>query len=57
MEAVIRRVTLDAARDDVASGPTVMLDSPGGSVLSMEVGPNGRIYFSDASAIYRLRPA
>ena len=53
----IRRVTLDAARDDVASGPTVMLDSPGGSVLSMEVGPNGRIYFSDSSAIYRLRPA
>jgi glucose/arabinose dehydrogenase len=53
----LRRVTLDAARDDVASGPTVMLDSPGGSVLSMEVGPNGRIYFSDANAIYRLRPA
>jgi glucose/arabinose dehydrogenase len=53
----IRRVSLDAARDDVASGPTVMLDSPGGSVLSMEVGPNGRIYFSDFSAIYRLRPA
>jgi glucose/arabinose dehydrogenase len=53
----IRRVTLDAARDDVASGPTMMLDSPGGSVLSMEVGPNGRIYFSDYSAIYRLRPA
>ena len=53
----IRRVTLDAGRDDVASGPTVMLDSPGGSVLSMEVGPNGRIYFSDFSAIYRLRPA
>ena len=53
----IRRVTLDGARDDVASGPTVMLDSPGGSVLSMEVGPSGRIYFSDFSAIYRLRPA
>jgi aldose sugar dehydrogenase len=53
----IRRVTLDAARDDVASGPTVMLDSPGGSVLSMEVGPGGRIYFSDFNAIYRLRPA
>jgi glucose/arabinose dehydrogenase len=53
----IQRVSLDAARDDVASGPTVMLDSPGGSVLSMEVGPNGRIYFSDFSAIYRLRPA
>ena len=53
----IRRVTLDGARDDVASGPTVMLDSPGGSVLSMEVGPNGRIYFSDSSAIYRLRSA
>jgi aldose sugar dehydrogenase len=53
----VRRVTLDAARDDVASGPTTMLDSPGGSVLSMEVGPSGRIYFSDGGAIYRLRPA
>jgi hypothetical protein len=41
----------------VASGPAVMLDPPGGSVLSMEAGPSGRIYFSDFSAIYRLRPA
>jgi glucose/arabinose dehydrogenase len=54
---LIRRVTLDPARDDVASGPAVMLDPPGGSVLSMEAGPSGRIYFSDFSAIYRLRPA
>jgi glucose/arabinose dehydrogenase len=54
---LVRRVTLDAARDDVASGPNTMLDAPGGSVLSVEVGPNGSIYFSDFNAIYRLRDA
>ena len=32
-----------------------MLTAPGGSILSMEVGPNGSIYFSDSSTIYRLR--
>jgi len=42
---LLRRVVLDAARDD----------APGGSILSMEVGPNGSIYFSDSSSIYRLR--
>ena len=30
-----------------------VLDAPGG-VYSMETAPNGRIYFSDAQAIYRL---
>lgn len=52
---LVRRVTLDGARDDIASGPVTMFDSPGGSVLSMEVGPGGTIYFSDFSSIYRLR--
>ena len=52
---LLRRVVLDAARDDVASGPVTMLTAPGGSILSMEVGPNGSIYFSDSSSIYRLR--
>ena len=51
----LRRVVLDAARNDVASGPVKMLTAPGGSILSMEVGPNGSIYFSDSSTIYRLR--
>ncbi|MDH4112746.1 MAG: PQQ-dependent sugar dehydrogenase [Actinomycetota bacterium] len=54
---LLRRVTLDAARDDIVGGPITMLDSPGGSILSMEVGPNGRIYFSDFNAIYRIRNA
>jgi aldose sugar dehydrogenase len=52
---LLRRVTLDAARDDVTNGPVTMLTAPGGSILSMEAGPNGRIYFSDSSSIYRLR--
>ena len=52
---VVQRVALNAARDDV-SGPIDVLDSPGG-VYSMEIAPNGWIYFSDAQAIYRLSPA
>lgn len=52
---VLRRVVLDAARDDVASGPVTVLTAPGGSILSMEAGPNGSIYFSDSRSIYRLR--
>ena len=54
---LLRRVVLDAARDDVASGPFTMLTAPGGSILSMEVAPNGSIYFSDSNSIYRLRAA
>lgn len=53
---LVRRVTLNPARDDVASGPVTMLNS-GGVVLSMEVGPTGAIYFSDVNSIYRLRDA
>jgi aldose sugar dehydrogenase len=52
---VLRRVTLDSARDDVTGGPVTVLTAPGGSILSMETGPNGSIYFSDSSTIYRLR--
>jgi glucose/arabinose dehydrogenase len=52
----IRRLTLDAARDDVA-GQSIVYTHPTGSVLSMEVAPDGRIYFSDFSAIWRLRLA
>ena len=37
-------------------GPFVVLDRPA-PVLSLEVAPNGRIYFSDFGAIYRLAPA
>ena len=51
---VLRRVTLDAMRDDVVGGPVTVLNAPGSSILSMEVAPNGRIYFSDNNSIYRL---
>jgi aldose sugar dehydrogenase len=54
---LVRRVSLNAARDDVVGGPITMLDAPGGSVYSMEVGPNGSIYFSDNDSIYRLLDA
>jgi len=53
---VVRRVALNAARDEVSGNAIDVLDSPGG-VYSMERAPTGRIYFSDAQAIYRLAPA
>lgn len=54
---VLRRVALNAARNDVSGGATDVLDSPSGAIYSMETAPNGQIYFSDAQAIYRLAPA
>ena len=48
----IRRVTLTANRLAVA-GQAIVYDH-GSSILSMEVGPNHAIYFSDAGGIYRL---
>jgi len=49
----IRRFDLNASRAGFDSGPQLILDRPG-PVLSVEVAPNGRIYFSDFGAIYRL---
>jgi glucose/arabinose dehydrogenase len=48
----IRRVTLTADRMGIA-GQAVVYDHSSG-ILSMEVGPNRAIYFSDASGIWRL---
>jgi glucose/arabinose dehydrogenase len=52
----IRRFDLNTTRTGFDAGPLLVLDRPG-PVLSLEVGPNGRIYFSDFGAIYRLAPA
>jgi hypothetical protein len=49
----IRRFDLNANRSGFDAGPLLVLDRPG-PVLSLEVAPNGRIYFSDFGAIYRL---
>jgi glucose/arabinose dehydrogenase len=54
---VLRRVALNAARDDVSGSGVDVLDTPGGGIHSMETAPNGHIYFSDGQAIYRLAPA
>ena len=54
---VLRRVALNAARDDVSGGAIDVLDAPAGAIYSMETAPNGQIYFSDPQAIYRLAPA
>jgi glucose/arabinose dehydrogenase len=56
-DGVLRRVALNAARNDVSGDAIDVFDAPGGAVYSMETAPNGQIYFSDAQAIYRLAPA
>lgn len=48
----VHRVRLDAARTGVAS-QTVVYHHPSG-ILSMEVGPDRALYFSDFGGIYRL---
>lgn len=48
----IRRVPLSAGRDSVAGVGRVVFDT--GNVLSVESGPDGSIYYSDFSGIYRL---
>jgi glucose/arabinose dehydrogenase len=50
----IQRVDLNAARDDTLDGTLKTILNNTGSTLSLEVAPNGSIYFSDFSAIYRL---
>ena len=55
-DGIIRRFDLNATRTGFDAGPLLVSDRPG-PVLSLEVGPNGRIYFSDFGAIYRLAPA
>lgn len=55
-DGTIRRLDLNATRSGFASGPILVVDMPG-PVLSMETGPNGDLFFSDFSAIYRLEPA
>jgi glucose/arabinose dehydrogenase len=48
----IRRVTLGASRTGVRGQKVVY--THGSGVLSVEVGPRGRLYFSDQGGIYRL---
>jgi hypothetical protein len=48
----IRRVTMNAARTDVRAQKVVFTNGSG--IMSIEVSPAGRLYFSDGSAIYRL---
>ena len=55
-DGTLRRFDLDATRNGFASGPVVVIDQPG-PILSIESGPDGRLYFSDFGAIYRLEPS
>ena len=50
-------VPLTSGRWSFAGPPAeVPLTNHDGAVYSMEVAPDGRIYFSDGEGIYRLRP-
>jgi quinoprotein glucose dehydrogenase len=53
-DGVLRRAKLNGPRDGIDSVMQNVLTAPGGSILSMESAPKGRIYFSTFSAIYRL---
>ena len=48
----IRKLTLTDNRRGVASQDVVFTNSDG--IFSMEAGPDGRLYFSDSGAIWRL---
>ncbi|MET1011651.1 MAG: PQQ-dependent sugar dehydrogenase, partial [Actinomycetota bacterium] len=51
----IRRFDLDGARNGFDAGPLPVLDYPSPvSVISLEVAPDGRIYFSSGGRILRL---
>ncbi|MBI3648397.1 MAG: PQQ-dependent sugar dehydrogenase [Actinobacteria bacterium] len=50
----VYRVDLNGTRDDTVNSTRTVVMTHSGSVLSMEVGPGGSIYFSDFSGIYRL---
>jgi glucose/arabinose dehydrogenase len=52
----IRRFDLNSGRGGFDAGPLLVIDRPG-PVLSLEVGPNRRIYFSDFGGVYRLARA
>ena len=52
-ERKIRRLTLDAQRDDVAGEAVIY--SHGRFILALIAAPDGRVYFSDPYGIYRLR--
>jgi glucose/arabinose dehydrogenase len=48
----IHEVTLNAARDDVVSDSVIFTHTTG--IRSLEVGPDGAVYFNDGSGIYEL---
>jgi aldose sugar dehydrogenase len=48
----VRRVRLNRGRTDVRRQQVVLTNGSG--ILSMQVSPGGRLFFSDANAIYRL---
>jgi glucose/arabinose dehydrogenase len=54
-DGVVRRVVLDAERDDVAMADAVYDHDRG--ILAVEAAPDGGLYFSDPTGIFRLHSA
>ena len=53
----IRRFDLDGTRTAIDGGPVTVVDFPAPvATLSIEVAPDGRIYFSTGAKIFRLAP-
>jgi glucose/arabinose dehydrogenase len=50
----LRVLQMNGARDDFVGGASVLLTAPNARILSMETAPNGTIYFSDFTGIYKL---
>jgi glucose/arabinose dehydrogenase len=53
----LRVLQMNASRTGFVGGASVVLTAPNGAILSMETAPNGTIYFSDFTGIYKLAPA
>jgi glucose/arabinose dehydrogenase len=50
----LRVLHMNGARNGSTGGANAILTAPNGAILSMETSPNGQIYFSDFSGIYKL---
>jgi glucose/arabinose dehydrogenase len=53
----LRVLQMNGARNDFLGTAQVILTAPNSQIISMETAPNGTIYFSDETAIYKLVPA
>jgi glucose/arabinose dehydrogenase len=53
-DGILRSMALGTGRTNKLGSVAKVLTGPGGLIYSMETAPNGRIYFSNPTGIYRL---